>query len=145
MERRKAIKVAAAASLTLLAGAGGVALNSSLVAGSTDGDVGQLSPLSTPDVTATTQVPLTVYVDEPAVPAVGPVVTGLPTGDAPVVRSTDTAPVTTSTASGVHDDDEDDDHGEDDDRAEGEDREDDDRGEDDDGGEDEHEGAEDDD
>ena len=60
MERRKAITTAATASLTLLAGAAGIVLNSGLVGTSAAGTVGQISPVDT------TSPPVTVYIDEPA-------------------------------------------------------------------------------
>jgi hypothetical protein len=60
MERRKAVIAAATASLTLLAGAAAISLNTSLVGASGDDGVGQVSPVDP----ATT--PSTVYVDEPA-------------------------------------------------------------------------------
>ena len=92
MERRKAITTAAAASLTLLAGAAGIALNSGIVGASGDGNVGQISPV------ATTADPLTtVYIDEPAGPTAA--------APAPAVRPTDAQPDTTSAASGYQDDD----------------------------------------
>ena len=59
MERRKAITTAAAASLTLLAGAAGIALNSGIVGASGDNNVGQISPVTT------AEPPITVYVDDP--------------------------------------------------------------------------------
>jgi hypothetical protein len=60
MERRKAVLAAATASLTLLAGAAAISLNTSLVGASGDDGVGQVSPVDP----ATT--PSTIYVDEPA-------------------------------------------------------------------------------
>lgn len=60
MERRKAVIAAATASLTLLAGAAAIGLNTSLVGATGDDGVGQISPV---DPTTT---PSTVYVDEPA-------------------------------------------------------------------------------
>lgn len=59
MERRKAVLAAAAASLTLLAGAAAISLNTSLVGASGDDGVGQVSPVDP----ATT--PSTIDVDEP--------------------------------------------------------------------------------
>jgi hypothetical protein len=59
MERRKAVLSAAAASLTLLAGAAAISLNTSLVGASGDDGVGQVSPVDL----ATT--PSTIDVDEP--------------------------------------------------------------------------------
>jgi hypothetical protein len=70
MERRKAVIAAATATLTLLAGAAAISLNTSLVGASGDDGVGQVSPVDT----ATT--PETIYIDEPAttqVPAGGQV------------------------------------------------------------------------
>jgi hypothetical protein len=60
MERRKAVVAAATASLTLLAGAAAISLNTSLVGASGDDGVGEVSPVD-PATTAGT-----VYVDEPA-------------------------------------------------------------------------------
>ncbi len=60
MERRKAVLAAATASLTLLAGAAAISLNTSLVGASGDDGVGHVSPVDP----ATT--PHTIYVDEPA-------------------------------------------------------------------------------
>ncbi len=60
MERRKAVIAAATATLTLLAGAAAISLNTSLVGASGDDGVGQVSPVDT----ATT--PETIYVDGPA-------------------------------------------------------------------------------
>jgi hypothetical protein len=60
MERRKAVLAAATASLTLLAGAAAISLNTSLVGASGDDGVGQISPVDP----ATT--PSTIYVDVPA-------------------------------------------------------------------------------
>lgn len=88
MERRKAITTAAAASLTLLAGAGGIALNSGVVSARGDDNVGQLSPV---DAT-----PLTVYVDDPATAA---------STSPPPVQASDGQPVATSAASSYQDDD----------------------------------------
>jgi hypothetical protein len=130
MERRKAVTAAAAASLTILAGAAGIALNSGIVGANGDSDVGQLSPV------ATTNPPITVYVDDPAATTVTPAPT-----PAPTVQPTDSQPVTTSAASGDADDDDRYEHEDDDDRYEHED--DDDRYEHED--EDEYEGADDDD
>jgi hypothetical protein len=62
MERRKAITAAAAVSLTLLAGAAGMALSSNLVGAGVNDDVGQLSPVSSatnPAVTVDDQSDLT--------------------------------------------------------------------------------------
>jgi hypothetical protein len=60
MERRKAVIAAATATLTLLAGAAAISLNTSLVGASGDDGVGQVSPVD-PATTADT-----VYIDEPA-------------------------------------------------------------------------------
>ncbi|HET8619212.1 MAG TPA: hypothetical protein VFM27_09650 [Acidimicrobiales bacterium] len=60
MERRKAVIAAATASLTLLAGAAAISLNTGIVGASGDGGVGQISPVD-PAVTSGA-----VYVDEPA-------------------------------------------------------------------------------
>lgn len=89
MERRKAITTAAAASLTLLAGAAGIALNSGIVGASGDHNVGQVSPVKT------TNPPVTVYVNDPATAAATP---------APQVQSTDSQPIATSAASSYQDD-----------------------------------------
>jgi hypothetical protein len=106
MERRKAITMAAAASFTLLAGAGGIALNSGIVRVGGHDKVGSLSPVST-GATA----PITVYVTDPNVPTVSPT---------PSVQPTTATAVTASSGSAVssgdrHDDDShgehDDDHG----------------------------------
>ena len=95
MERRKAITTAAAASLTLLAGAAGIALNSGIV-GAGDDHVGQISPVTT------SAVPIVVYADDP--PRATPVTT------TPFIQPTSTRPVTTSAASGYQDDHEDQEH-----------------------------------
>ena len=92
MERRKAIATAAAASLTLLAGAAGIALNSGIVGATGDDGVGQLSPVNT-----TANPPITVYVDDPAGPTKAT--------PAPGVQPTNSQPVTTSAASSYQDDD----------------------------------------
>ena len=65
MERRKAVTVAATAALTLLAGAGGIALSSGILAASHGDGVGTIRPAGsgTPTVTA--------YVDAPT-PAATP-------------------------------------------------------------------------
>jgi hypothetical protein len=86
MERRKAITAAAAASLTLLAGAAGIALNSGIVGAGGHGNVGQLSPVGT-----STNPPVTVSVDDPA--ATNPVTA------APSVKPTESRPVTASAGS----------------------------------------------
>jgi len=88
VERRKAVTAAAAAGLTMLAGAAGIALNSGIVGAKDDGNVGQLSPVS-----GSSQQ---LNVDDPTSPAVG---------WAPVVGPTDNAPVATSSASGHQGDD----------------------------------------
>ncbi|MGK2930375.1 MAG: hypothetical protein ACSLFO_12440 [Acidimicrobiales bacterium] len=111
MERRKAITTAAAVSFTLLAGAAGIALNSGIVGAGGDGIVGQISP-----VDATTNPPITVYVDDPATPVT-----------ATLVPSANPQPVTASATSGYRDDDHDEDeHDEADDHDEYEGAEDDD-------------------
>jgi hypothetical protein len=61
MERRRAVIAAATASLTLLAGAAAISLNTGIVGASGDDGPGQVSPVdgaSTP--------PTTIYLDEPA-------------------------------------------------------------------------------
>lgn len=105
MERRKAITVAASASLTLLAGAGGIALNSQLLGASADDGAGKISP-----VIVTNERPAySTRVDEQ------PSVTS---STAPEVTATDAAPVTESSGSSVagRDDHDDDDHDRDHDR-----------------------------
>ena len=92
MERRKAITTAAAASLTLLAGAAGIALNSGIVGAGADDTVGQVSP-----VDSTTNPPITVYAADQA--------TGISITAAPKVKPSSSEPVTTSAASGYQDDD----------------------------------------
>jgi hypothetical protein len=121
MERRKAITTAAVASLTLLAGAGGIALSSGIVGASGDGPVGRLSPVST--------VGPSTAIDAPAPSAGEPA--AAPAGT-PMVRPTDAPPVSASAASGheVDDDhrregDEVDDHDQDDRRDDREDHDDD--------------------
>jgi hypothetical protein len=139
MERRKAVTAAAAASLTLLAGAAGIALNSGIVGANADSDVGQLSPVAS--TTTTTNPPVKVYVDDPAATSVTAAPTSVapaPT-PAPTVQPTNSQPVTTSAASGYEDDDARDEHEDDDDRYEHEDDEDRDEHE------EEYEGADDDD
>jgi hypothetical protein len=102
MQRRKAITAAAAASLTLLAGATGVALNSGIVAVKGDDNVGQLSPVTVP-VTSLDATPLTVYVDDTG--------SNGPRSTAPAVTPSTRTPVTTSNTSTIRtgDDDSDDD------------------------------------
>jgi hypothetical protein len=97
MERRKAITTAAAASLTLLAGAIGITVNSGIVSGGSDDNVGQISPV---DIT---NPPITVYVDEP--------VTTAPVTPPPPFQPTTS--LVTSAAGDYHDDrdEHDDDHG----------------------------------
>jgi hypothetical protein len=92
MDRRKAVTAAAAASLTLLAGAAGITLNSGIVGASGDGKVGQLSP-----VNATANPPTTIYVDVPATTAQA--------AGTPLVQPSNAKPVTTSAASGHQSDD----------------------------------------
>ena len=89
MERRKAITVAAAASLTMLAGAAGIALNSGIVGSTGDGNVGNLSPIGTAVAPAPTSL------DDGSLPALG---------SAPDVLPADSPPVATSSASGYDDD-----------------------------------------
>jgi hypothetical protein len=92
MERRKAITAAAAASLTLLAGAAGIALNSGIVGADDNDGVGNLSPLGSP-----ARPPVTVIIDEPA-PADGAASTGgsaTPRAPGQVVRGTADVPVVT--------------------------------------------------
>jgi hypothetical protein len=91
MERRHAITTAAAASLTLLAGAAGIAVNSGILDARTDGDVGQISPVDT-----TTSPPISVLVQDPSV---------TPATSIPEVQPTNAPPVTTSAPSGYQDDD----------------------------------------
>jgi hypothetical protein len=132
MQRRKAITVAAGASLTLLAGAGGMALNAGIGGAGSHDQVGTLTPVSAELLT-------------PAPDGVAG--TTAPTAVGPAVRPTTTPPVTTSSGSSIagthHDEDGDDDHADDhdadDDHVDGEHR---DRSHD---GEHEYEGADDDD
>lgn len=58
MERSKAVKVAGATALTLLAGAAGIAINSGIAGSESPGDVGNIKPVDA------TRVPVTVYVDK---------------------------------------------------------------------------------
>jgi len=90
MERRKAITAAAAASLTLLAGAAGIAVNSGIVGAGAQDKVGTLTPV----VSAST-TPVTMYVDGPAAS----------TSVAPAIQPTNRTPVTSSSASGYRSDD----------------------------------------
>jgi hypothetical protein len=119
MERRNAITTAAAASLTMLAGAAGIAVNSGILDASGDGNVGRISPVDTSIVT--TAPPITLYVEDPAG---APAVT-----TAPQIQPTDAPPATTSAPSGYQGDDRDEREGGEHDEHES----------------DEHEGAEDDD
>ena len=96
MERRKAITVAAAASLTLLAGGAGMALSSSIVGAEGNDGVGQLSPVSSVD-----DPPVTVYVDDRSDPRTAVVTV-------PRVQASDADPLTTSSASDHRDDDDED-------------------------------------
>ena len=91
MERRTAITTAAAASLTLLAGAAGIAVNSGIVGANGDGNVGKLSPVSPTPAAPATAAP-GVTVGDPAV---------ITTSPAPSVRPVAAAPVTRSGASGT--------------------------------------------
>jgi hypothetical protein len=59
MERRRAVIVAATASLTLLAGTAAISLNTGIVGASGDDGVGQVSPVDA-------STPGTIYVDAPA-------------------------------------------------------------------------------
>jgi hypothetical protein len=92
MERRKAITAAAAASLTLLAGAAGIALNSGIVGADSNDDVGNLSPVG-----PSAKPPVTLVIDEPA-PAASSGSGGFvsaPSGGVPaqVVRGPNGAPI----------------------------------------------------
>ena len=69
MERRHAVTVAATAALTLLAGAGGIALSSGVLATSHDGGAGTIRPVGTGTP------PVAAYVDAPA-PAALPATPG---------------------------------------------------------------------
>jgi len=91
MERRKAITVAAAASLTLLAGGAGMALSSNIVGTGANDGVGQLSPVSSLD-----NPPITVFVDDQSDPTAT-------VATPPPVQRTDATPLTTSSASGYSD------------------------------------------
>jgi hypothetical protein len=94
MQRRKAITAAAAISLTLVAGATGIALSSGIVGSQTNDGVGQLSPI------ALTTQPAVATVHEPTTTTAAAAVS------APAVRATDSTPTTTSTASAHVSDDE---------------------------------------
>lgn len=61
MERRSAIIAAAGASLTLLAGAAAIGINTQLVSASDNDGVGDISPVS-----GTESPTETIYVDDPA-------------------------------------------------------------------------------
>jgi hypothetical protein len=93
----RAITAAAAASLTILAGAAGIAVNSGIVGARGDDHVGRLTPLGT------TAQPVGASVADPA--------TTTPTAvtATPPVQASDSQPVATSSASGSHDGDEHDD------------------------------------
>jgi hypothetical protein len=67
MERRSAIIAAAGASLTLLAGAAAIGINTQLVSASDNDGVGEISPIG-----ATEAPTETIYVDDPAAPAPAP-------------------------------------------------------------------------
>jgi hypothetical protein len=121
MERRKAIIAAATASLTLLAGAAAISLNTAIVGASGDDGVGQVSP-----VDATT--PSTIYLNEPDSRDVTPFADG------------STAAGERWSSTGDEDRDDEDHDGEDDDRAHDDDHEGHDGGD-----EHEYEGADDDD
>jgi hypothetical protein len=82
MEPRKAITTAAVVSLTLLAGAAGIALNSGIVSSEPDSHVGQLTP------TDPAAGPNVIDVNPPIRSRVG-------------VRPATSTPVTTSSASGA--------------------------------------------
>jgi hypothetical protein len=77
MEPRKAITAAAVVSLTLLAGAAGIALNSGIVSSDPDNNVRQLTP------TNPATGPNTIHVD----PAVPPPLAGQPSTSAPLATS----------------------------------------------------------
>ena len=81
MERRKAITAAATASLTLLAGAGGMVLSSGILGAAADDGVGRIDPVPTtatstlahsPDPTSITVLPTTTA-PATVVPATPPV------------------------------------------------------------------------
>lgn len=88
MERRKAITTAAAAALTLLAGAAGIALNTGIVNAGDDGNVGQLNPVSSAHSGSS--------VDDRA----------RASSLTPLVQPSQSPPVTASSASGYDDSDE---------------------------------------
>jgi hypothetical protein len=90
MERRRAITTAAAASLTLLAGATGIALNAGVVGAHGDGTVGRLTPLGTATAPRTLVAPVGA--------ATATAITA-----SPPVQATDCRPVATSSASGTPD------------------------------------------
>jgi hypothetical protein len=104
MERRKAITAAAAASLTLLAGAAGMALNSSIVGAGGHDNVGQLNPVSAtkPPITIEAGAPVT-GAGAPANGASAPAPSAVT--QAPAVQPTNSPPVTASSASSYQDDD----------------------------------------
>jgi hypothetical protein len=83
MEPRRAITAAAVVSLTLLAGAAGITLNSGIVRSEPDSHVGQLTP------TNPATEPNTIHVDAAANDVPPP----------PAVQPGTSAPVTTSSAS----------------------------------------------
>lgn len=87
MDRRKAITTAAAASLTLVAGAAGLAFNSGLVDATDTSEIGNLSPAST-----TGKPPATVYVEDVSSTTAAP---------PPTLQPSASTPVTTSSASAV--------------------------------------------
>lgn len=98
MERRKAVTAAAAVSLTMLAGAAGITLNSNIVGAGANDDVGQLSPVS-----ATSGDPGTLYVD-------GGATSIRPTLAPPPLQPSDADPMTASSASSYAGEDEHEEH-----------------------------------
>jgi hypothetical protein len=87
MDRRKAITTAAAASLTLVAGAAGLAFNSGLVDATDASEIGHLSPAST-----TGKPPATVHIEDVATATAA---------SPPTLQPSASTPVATSSASAV--------------------------------------------
>ena len=98
MDRRKAVKLAGAASLTLLAGAGGIAVNSGILGSSSDGNVGKIVPIDNSIASRA------VYPD-----VISPQSSAPPAPLLQWIAPTDSAPVTTTSASASGNDDHDND------------------------------------
>ncbi|MEZ5310924.1 MAG: hypothetical protein R2735_10095 [Microthrixaceae bacterium] len=94
MDRRKAVKLAGAASLTLLAGAGGIAVNSGILGSSSDGNVGKIVPIDNSIASRA------VYPD-----VISPQSSAPPAPLLQWIAPTDSAPVTTTSASASGNDD----------------------------------------